>query len=288
MSNTRHKTMLSEHFSKEELSYSWIAVENGLDNEPPSAACLALAYLAIHLLEPLRRLNNGPIAILSGYRSEAVNRLAGGVATSQHRNGEAVDCYIPEGPGRLLEILKKSGLLFDQAILYRKRKFLHISLKERGHNRMQVLFYMLLCLLILLPSCRIRQESVKKGQTFQTDSLFFSDKDSSFLNGRTYITDSINWNITRVVFSPPDSAGHQYPAEITLLQGNKYHNMIDTVSHTNNSLLELTHQQTNQSYFSENKEYNQSSSIRIWIISGILFAGGYVWWNIVSSRNFNK
>lgn len=253
MSNTRHKTMLSEHFSKEELTYSNIAVVNGLDNEPPPAAYRALAYLATHLLEPLRRLNNGPIAILSGYRNDTVNRLAGGVAASQHQNGEAVDCYIPEGPGRLLEILKKSGLLFDQAILYRKRKFLHISLKERGHNRMQVLFYMLLCLLILLPSCRIRQESVKKGQTFQTDSLFFSDKDSSFLNGRTYITDSINWNITRVVFSPPDSAGHQYPAEITLLQGNKYHNMIDTVSHTNNSLLELTHQQTNQSYFSENK-----------------------------------
>ncbi|MCS2893865.1 hypothetical protein [Parabacteroides faecis] len=108
------------------------------------------------------------------------------------------------------------------------------------------------------------------------------------MNGRTYITDSINWNITRVVFSPPDSSGHQYPAEITLLQGSKHHNMIDTVSHTNNSLLEITHQQTNQSSFSENKEYNQSSSIRIWIISGILFVGGYVWWNIISSRKFNK
>lgn len=285
MSNTRHKTMLSEHFSKEELIYSNIAVVNGLDNEPPPAAYRALIYLAVHLLEPLRRLKNGPIAILSGYRNDAVNLLVGGVATSQHRNGEAVDCYIPEGPGRLLEILKKSGLLFDQAIVYRKRKFLHISLKEGGHNRRQVLFYMLLCLSFLLPSCRIRQESVKKEQTLQIDSLELSLKDSSFLNHTIYTIDSINWNITRVVFSPPDSIGHQYPAEVTSLQGNKHHKMIDTVSHTNNSLLEITHQQTNQFAFSENKEYNQSSSLRIWIISGILFAGGYVWWNIASSRN---
>lgn len=283
MSNTTHKTMLSEHFSKEELTYSNIAVVNGLDNEPPSAACHALAYLATHLLEPLRRLNNGPIAILSGYRSDAVNRLAGGVATSQHRNGEAADCYIPEGPGRLLEILKKSGLLFDQAILYRKRKFLHISLKERGHNRMQVLFYMLLCLLILLPSCRIRQESVKKGQAIQIDSLVHSLKDSSSLSHKIYTKDSINWNITRMVFSPPDSVGHQYTTEITLLQGNKHHNMIDTIGHTNNSLLEIIHQQTNQSSFSENKEYNQSSSIRIWKIFGVVLIGGCVWWKACCS-----
>lgn len=142
MNNTTRKTMLSEHFSKEELTYSRIAVENGLNNEPSLAACRALAYLATHLLEPLRQLNKGPIVVLSGYRNDAVNRLAGGVATSQHRNGEAADCYIPEGPGQLLKILETSGLIFDQAILYRKRKFLHISLKERGPNRKQVLFYM--------------------------------------------------------------------------------------------------------------------------------------------------
>ena len=37
MSNKKHKAMLSEHFSLEELTYSRIAVENGLDNEPPPA-----------------------------------------------------------------------------------------------------------------------------------------------------------------------------------------------------------------------------------------------------------
>ena len=145
MSNKKHKAMLSEHFSLEELTYSRIAVENGLDNEPPPAVRQSLCYLAVHLLEPLRGLYNSPIAVLSGYRSDSVNRLAGGVVNSQHRKGEAADCYIPEGPCRLLDILKKSGLLFDQAILYKKRNFLHLSLKEKGTNRMQILFY-ILCL----------------------------------------------------------------------------------------------------------------------------------------------
>lgn len=142
MINMIHKTiatpkkMLSEHFSKEEMSYSRITVENGLDNEPPPEARHALGYLAVHLLEPLRELSDTPIAILSGYRSKAVNRLVGGVAGSQHCKGEAADCYIPQGPGYLLSLLLKSGLVFDQAILYKKHRFLHLSLKEKGNNRM--------------------------------------------------------------------------------------------------------------------------------------------------------
>lgn len=152
---------------------------------------------------------------------------------------------------------------------------------------MLVLLY-ILCLVFLLPSCRIRRSSTKEEYAFRADSLVVSGKDFSLLTRKTFTVDSINWNITWVAFSPPDSIGHQYTTEITLLQGSKHHNMIDTVSHTDNSLLEIIHQQTNQSSFSENKEYNQSSSIRIWIISGILFAGGYIGWNIISPRNFNK
>lgn len=142
------KKMLSEHFSKEEMSYSRIAVENGLDNEPPPAAIDALGYLAVNLLEPLRELSDTPIAILSGYRSKAVNRLVGGVAASQHCKGEAADCYIPQGPGYLLSLLIKSGLVFDQAILYQKRRFLHLSIKAKGCNRMQVILYTM-CLIFL-------------------------------------------------------------------------------------------------------------------------------------------
>ena len=80
----RHDKRLTEHFCLDEFTYSGIAVDNAINNQPPPCACLALQNLAVGLLEPLRLLYGAPIAILSGYRNEKVNRLAGGVVTSQH------------------------------------------------------------------------------------------------------------------------------------------------------------------------------------------------------------
>ena len=137
----RHDKRLTEHFCLDEFTYSGIAVDNAINNQPPPYACLALQNFAVRLLEPLRLLYGAPIAILSGYRNEKVNRLAGGVVTSQHLKGEAADCYVTDGPEKLLDVLKCSGLVFDQAILYRRKRFLHLSLKINGNNRMQVLVY---------------------------------------------------------------------------------------------------------------------------------------------------
>lgn len=282
-----HKTMLSEHFSKDEMSYSRIAVENGLDNEPSPEVLHALGYLALHLLEPLRRLYNAPIAILSGYRSVPVNRLAGGVAASQHRKGEAADCYVPEGPGYLLSLLIKSGLVFDQAIVYKKRRFLHLSLKEKGGNRMLVLLY-ILCLVFLLPSCRIRRSGIREEYAFRTDSSVVSGKDSSLLNRKTFITDTMNWNITRVVFSPPDSTGRQYPAEITLLEGNRHHTLTDTISKTNHLSVESARRQTAITACSSQNQYKQSSyPVWIWGVGAVVLIGGYVLFKIFSVNHKN-
>ena len=137
----RHDKRLTEHFCLDEFTYSGIAVDNAINNQPPPCACLALQNLAVGLLEPLRLLYGAPIAILSGYRNEKVNRLAGGVVTSKHLKGEAADCYVADGPEKLLDVLQCSGLVFDQAILYRRKRFLHLSLKINGNNRMQVLVY---------------------------------------------------------------------------------------------------------------------------------------------------
>ena len=93
----RHDKRLTEHFCLDEFTYSGIAVDNAINNQPPPCACLALQNLAVGLLEPLRLLYGAPIAILSGYRNEKVNRLAGGVVTSQHLKGEAADCYVADG-----------------------------------------------------------------------------------------------------------------------------------------------------------------------------------------------
>lgn len=130
---------LSRNFTLQELTYSRIAIEHGLENVPDPLAFQSLKNLATYLLQPLRDRYGSAIAITSGYRNETVNLLAGGVKNSQHTKGEAADCYIAEGPEKLLEILKASGLDFDQAILYRRKKFLHLSYRE-GFNRRQVLY----------------------------------------------------------------------------------------------------------------------------------------------------
>ena len=134
----KHPDWISEHFYMGEFIYSAKAVQAGLDNMPPADAQMAIRNLVRKLLEPLRVYTREPIVISSGYRSEEVNRLVGGVPNSQHRKGEAVDVYT-FGSFRLLENLINSGLNFDQAILYRSRKFLHLSLKYKGANRRQVI-----------------------------------------------------------------------------------------------------------------------------------------------------
>ena len=53
--------------------------------------------------------------------------------------GEAVDIYTVDR-NRLLEDLVASRLNFDQAILYRTKGFIHLSLKKHGVNRKQILF----------------------------------------------------------------------------------------------------------------------------------------------------
>ena len=130
---------LSRNFTLEEFTYSRIAIEQGLENIPNPQALLAMKNLTGYLLQPLRERYGKTIAITSGYRNEAVNLLAGGVKNSQHTKGEAADCYIAEGPEVLLGILQASGLDFDQAIVYRRKKFLHLSYRE-GFNRQQVLY----------------------------------------------------------------------------------------------------------------------------------------------------
>lgn len=56
MENTKQKNRLSDHFSLEELSYSRIAIENGIDNTPEPGVRRSLEHLVLYLLEPLRRL----------------------------------------------------------------------------------------------------------------------------------------------------------------------------------------------------------------------------------------
>lgn len=129
---------ISRDFTWEEMTYSRVAVENGLFNIPPAEVELSMKHLVKRLLQPLRIAYAGPIAITSGYRSPEVNRLVGGVPSSQHVKGEAADCYVPDLEV-LLNVLRFCKLPFDQAILYKRKKFLYLSLKVEGRNRYQII-----------------------------------------------------------------------------------------------------------------------------------------------------
>ena len=130
---------ITENFTLEEFIHSDTAVEKGIKNEPGTRERLAIMNLCVKLLQPLREAIDKPISINSGYRCPELNKAVGGVPTSQHVKGEAADLRIEEKAGDLLEVLEDSGLPFDQAILYRHKNFLHVSLKLEGEQRKQII-----------------------------------------------------------------------------------------------------------------------------------------------------
>ena len=79
---------LTEHFRMDEFVYSAMAVEFGLNNALPSEVIPVIRNLTVRLLEPLRIYHRQPMYIMSGYRSEELNRLVGGAPSSQHMKGE--------------------------------------------------------------------------------------------------------------------------------------------------------------------------------------------------------
>lgn len=131
---------LSEHFHLSEFIYSRTAIENGLSNEPPPLVVKAMQALCINLLEPLRaRCGNQAMHVLSGYRGPELNRLVRGVPGSQHQRGEAADIYMAD-IGALIVVLRlPDAPVFDQAIFYSRKNFVHLSYKTNGKNRRQFL-----------------------------------------------------------------------------------------------------------------------------------------------------
>lgn len=130
---------ITDNFTLEEFVHSDTAVAKGIKNEPGTRERLAMMNLCVKLLQPLREAIGKPISINSGYRCPELNKAVGGVLTSQHVKGEAADLSIGGKAGDLLEVLEESGLPFDQAILYRKKNFLHVSLKLEGAQRKQII-----------------------------------------------------------------------------------------------------------------------------------------------------
>ena len=143
---------LSEHFTLGELTKSGSHPE--VYNIPSHEAIANLTNLT-KWLEVLRKRYNAkygvgeePIRINSGYRSPQLNKKIGGVATSNHLTGCAVDIRVlgMEQLIRyatiLLDYADESRLDFDELLIEKNRHgaiWLHFAVRPKD-NRRKVLF----------------------------------------------------------------------------------------------------------------------------------------------------
>lgn len=133
-----------KHFTIDELCRSATAKNKGIDNTPTPEIRAKLQTLIEELLDPVREGWGRAITVNSGYRCSALNQAVGGVATSQHRKGEAADLNAGDpAKNRMLfdkiVDMQKAGLIaFDQLIDESRYKWVHISYRK-GANRNQIL-----------------------------------------------------------------------------------------------------------------------------------------------------
>ena len=125
----------SKYFKLEELLQSDTAFTAQIENLPSWNDVINLNYLATKVLDPIREAWGQPLIITSGFRSSKLNAAVGGVPTSAHMEGCAVDVVLPSWSAKkMVELFTLIGSLaddgtidIDQVIYYRKKKMIHIS-----------------------------------------------------------------------------------------------------------------------------------------------------------------
>lgn len=137
----------TKNFTFDELVRSSKAQKAGISNEPENTSQLvAICNLMANVLQPAREKCGFPITVTSGFRSEKVNKLIGGVAKSQHQKGEAADLRCFSGgkfdakrTRQLFSVLSEMDV--DQ-LLYEKDSqgsiWVHVSYKSPKENRHDV------------------------------------------------------------------------------------------------------------------------------------------------------
>jgi len=124
-----------KYFTLKELCASDVATKKKIDNFPSFTIVEHLTELTKNILEPLRIAWGSSIKVTSGYRCDALNKAVGGVSTSAHRLGYAVD--LQPGNGKIDEFgkfvrdwLVKNRIKFDQVLFETsgKVKWVHIGL----------------------------------------------------------------------------------------------------------------------------------------------------------------
>ena len=132
---------ISNHITYAESIHSNTAKRRGIDNTPNPTQVEAMKVLAEEIFEPLREWVGGPIKVNSFYRSVALNEEIGGVASSQHCKGQAIDIDDVYGRKSNAEMFHwiKENLCFDQLIWEfgtdMNPNWIHISFVSKEDNR---------------------------------------------------------------------------------------------------------------------------------------------------------
>lgn len=140
-------TLVTMHFTIEELCASATAKAKGINNQPNMQQMINLVYLCAYVLEPLRVAMDEPIKIGSGFRCQQLNKAVGGVSSSQHLKGQAADLCIDGDirKGRKWFEYIKNHLPFDQLIWETNPRtgssWVHVSFvfPDFGKNRRHVI-----------------------------------------------------------------------------------------------------------------------------------------------------
>ena len=139
------ETHLSEHFSKQEITYSPTAEKYKINNTPSKEQWKRIQILVDEVLEPVRVGLNNPIIINSVFRSAKLNERVKGAGTSQHlaNNGAAADIECPNLGNKELFDYIVNNCNFDQLIWEYGDKYnpdwVHVSYVSDLLNRKEVL-----------------------------------------------------------------------------------------------------------------------------------------------------
>ena len=132
---------ISDHITYAEAIHSNTAKRRGIDNTPSEVQVLSMKLLADKVFEPLRKWVGGPIKVNSFFRSVALNEAIGGVASSQHCKGQAIDIDDVYGRKTNAEMYKwiQENLDYDQMIWEfgtdTQPNWIHVSYVSKEENR---------------------------------------------------------------------------------------------------------------------------------------------------------
>lgn len=135
---------MGNYFELEELLTSSTARQRGIENLPSWTVVEHLKELRDTILNPLREDWGSGIIVSSGFRNAELNKAVGGVPTSCHELGYAVD--LQPANGKMTEFKKfvvewLKGKDFDECILERsgKTEWIHIQIRSpKGFQRKKV------------------------------------------------------------------------------------------------------------------------------------------------------